>query len=627
MSLVELGAQRVAWPWQLDYPEGTNLNAAWELAQGHNIYLHNGPEGFLSAPYPPLFYLVTAPISLITGPSFWPGRLLSFVSTVAIAALIAYIVWRLSNAGSAGLAAGVVAGGLWLSLSPVIIWSTLYKQDMTAMALDLAGLAWVARYSDTGGRKVYFAAVLFALAFFTKQSAVIGMAASTLWLLIRDRGLGLRFAGLLAALIGVPFLLLNALLGGGLWEHVVTYQTLWQTESRLRKSLEALVNEYWPLLLVGGLALLGLALALARMARSAGSVRAGVGSLWGLVVLYALLGWAATLAKSGHVGANFNHLLDGLLPTCILVGLALAYPLRRIERGAWGAVSLGMAAGVGLLLLAQMLAFNDPITWFRGMRPSEERNTEMRGLSELVARTPGDIYSEDIYLLLGNGRRVLYDDPFTMSSLANLGRWDDSVLNQSVRDRRFPLVLLSHGSVRWTEEGLAALKDSYTLKFPGTIDAYEPKLFPDSPQYRLDCTLSAEGDSVSLKGYSLAPGVAWTGLKPGEVLRAAVYWQPQNQLGHDYASYVHVLNGAGERVAGRDNPQTGASRPSAEWKPGATTIDTTAIPLPIGLSPGRYRLIAGMYRMEGGGIKALPATCREGEAYGEAVSLGWVEVK
>jgi hypothetical protein len=152
-------------------------------------------------------------------------------------------------------------------------------------------------------------------------------------------------------------------------------------------------------------------------------------------------------------------------------------------------------------------------------------------------------------------------------------------------------------------------------------------MFPATPQYGLNCALTNGGDSMTLEGYSLAPGVAWNGIKRGDTLRASLYWRPTESIQHDYASYLHVLNEKGEQIAGRDNPATGASLPTTAWPPGRTITDTTAIPLPADLGVGRYRLVAGMYRLEGGAVRALPARCEIGEGYGDAVSLGWVEVR
>jgi 4-amino-4-deoxy-L-arabinose transferase-like glycosyltransferase len=65
---------------------------------------------------------------------------------VACAGLGAALVAR--EAGSR--LAGVLAGALFLALSPTIIWAALYKQDFPALAFGLVGLVWLARWP--GGR-------------------------------------------------------------------------------------------------------------------------------------------------------------------------------------------------------------------------------------------------------------------------------------------------------------------------------------------------------------------------------------------------------------------------------------------------------------------------------------------
>ena len=100
-------------------------------------------------------------------------------------------------------------------------------------------------------------AVLFALAFYTKQSAISGAAATTLWLLARDWRTGMRFGITLAALVLVPFGLGTLLTGGGLFEHLVGYHELPHTGRRFMRSITQLTVEYWPLLVLSAAALAG----------------------------------------------------------------------------------------------------------------------------------------------------------------------------------------------------------------------------------------------------------------------------------------------------------------------------------------------------------------------------------
>ena len=616
----------LSWPWQFDYDEGINLNATLQLASGHNIYRHNGPEGFLSAPYPPIFYLLNAPLTWVTGPQLTSGRIFSLIATLAIAVLLALIVRRITGAWTAG----VLASALWLSLSPVIVWSTLYKQDMPALALGLGGLAWALTHRDD--KRLYVPAILFALAFYTKQSAVSAAAATSLWLLLRDTRLGSRFVLIMLALVPLPFLLGNLILGGGLWEHLVGNHALPWSLGQFSRYIGRLWSEHWALLILGGAALAGMLVALLKRGQDT-SLCTQLASPWGLAGLYALMGGASMLLQAGYEGANYNHLLDGLVPSCMLAGLAIGKLARiyEVDKAAnptrHMAFTLGGLAIGAVLLVLQSASFTHPNLWYLGGWPSASRDELMNKLSSLVAATPGDIYSEDAYLLLRNGHRVLYDDPSTFVPLAETGGWDDTIFNQSVRDRRFPLVILQRGSARWTAEGRRALEESYTLKFPDAIDTYEAKLYPGAAQFASQCTLSGDNDSIRLLGHSLGPGASYTGVSAGSTLHAALYWQAAGPIEHNYASYVHLVNDKGEKVAGRDNPQTAADHPTSEWQPSETAMDPNSLPIPTDVPPGKYKLIAGMYRLAANNLKALSPICTSGATYGEAVLLSEVEVK
>jgi hypothetical protein len=649
---VQIGTTFVAWPWQFDSAEGVNLNATVELAQGHNIYAPNGPDYFISAPYTPLFYLLNVPFTWLTGPSLGVGRAISMLATLAIAVLLFYVVRKMTSVWSAG----VLAGALWLSISPVITWSALYTQHTLSLALGFGGLAWTLQYVGVEGqsqagrheRLLYIGAVLFALAFYAKQSAIDAAAATTLWLIVLDVRRGLRFALALAALIAIPFVLVNLIVQGGLWEKVVAnHAGAWSSGRALRLTTR-LWAEYWPLIVWGAVCLTGIIVGFINSLLSPGrrELRSALASPWALAAFYLVASALSVIARIGYDGINYNHFLDVLIPFCILAGLSAGWVLNWLQTHVWApiaratqenvvatpkarqGVALGGLALCTLLLVAQLLQYKDPHTWYIGMWPEPARDAQMRALSKLVAETPGDILSDDSYLLLSNKRKVLYDDSFMFATLADSGRWDNSVLVRSLRDRRFPLLFL-FDTDRWPENQQQALHDDYTLKFLDALATYVPILVPASPQYDLQCTLSKEKDSVSLEGYSLAPGITDNGVGRGEVLRAALYWRAGGKLQQNYASYVHMVNDKGENLASQDNPHTGASSPTTSWSTASTITDTASIPIPGNLAPGRYRLVAGMYRFDqaSGKIDPLPASCAQGEQYGDAVSLGWVAIK
>ena len=252
----------------------------------------------------------------------------------------------------------------------------------------------------------------------------------------------------------------------------------------------------------------------------------------------------------------------------------------------------------------------------------------MTGLSDVIARSPGDLYSEDDYLILHSGRPVIYDDPSTFPLLAAAGRWDDSVFVQSLRDRRFSLILLWPGSGRLIGAERQAFLDSYELKYPDSIETYVPKAIPDAPQYALACRLTGGADAVTLSGASLSPGVAWRGVAPGDVLHVVPVWQATQPLGRSYASFVHLVDARGQTRAARDEPATGAGRPTTAWPPGQQIVDDLAVPIPADMPAGRYQVVIGLYFNDGGAIRPLlPACADPQQQYGDAVAAGWITVR
>ncbi len=484
----------VAWPWQFDYTEGVNLNATVQLSQGHNIYMHNGPNSFISAPYPPLFYLLDAPFNRLFGPSFTLGRIISLAATLLVAALLVYAVQWVTRRWLPG----ILAAMLWLSLTPVIIWAALYTQHILALMFGFAGLVVAMRFPE--GRRSYLAALLFTLAFYTKQSAFDAAGVTTFWLFVLNKRNGIRFGLILAAMVGVPFLVGNLIVHGGLWEHLFSNQALAWGWPRFWRLLGRLLNDEWPLL-AWALAcslftLLAWLLGLVRKRPLVSFSR-----YWSLAVVYFCVALLSVLARLGRDGVNYNHFIDALLPVCLLVGLSLGYLMARIEarseqetteEGAGKSSATtppqgrgrfaGALAALALLLavvVVQVFVMLSPYTMYNGPWPGPAIEGQMLAISNLIVNKPGELYSEDVYLALANGKRVLYDDAFMFVNLAAQGKWDDSVYNRMLHERQFSLILLEPGPGRFTKTGRQLFNDNYELLYGDIRNSYVPLTAPD----------------------------------------------------------------------------------------------------------------------------------------------------
>ncbi len=82
---------------------------------------------------------------------------------------------------------------------------------------------------------------------------------------------------------------------------------------------------------------------------------------------------------------------------------------------------------------------------------------------------------------------------------------------------------------------------------------------------------------------------------PGQALPVEFVWQPPVRPSADYNLFLQLLNSEGAPVAQHDSPPNGGYSPTSGWQAGQQIVSRHALPLPAGLLPGNYRLIAGLY--------------------------------
>lgn len=116
-------------------------------------------------------------------------------------------------------------------------------------------------------------------------------------------------------------------------------------------------------------------------------------------------------------------------------------------------------------------------------------------------------------------------------------------------------------------------------------------------------TLRASAPAVELgRGAATLVEAAWTTqARPGEAVLVQLTWHAGSPPpGEDLTVYVHLLNRAGERVAGHDGAPLLWLRPTSTWAEGETLVDRHGFLIPQGLPTGEYTLRVGMYRPESG---------------------------
>ncbi len=394
------------------------LGMAQLLATRGNYFPDLTDYPYLIANYPPVFIGLVALGQRLLGPSLAFPRALGLLATLGvILALYAGLRAFSRDRTSAALLASLFALP-WF----VITWAGLARVDTLAILFSLAGLAIVLRRGV--GAHAWPALVCFWLAFFTKQNALLAPAAVGLALLTaRDRRLGralLAYALPLLALFG----LLVAATRGQAYRHLVPYTAAAGYEpGRMGASYLQFALVAAPLLV-----LIVAALALVPRAFASGTGR--------ILLAYFVLNLLA-LATIAKAGAAQNYFLEPWAATLLLAGFAWSRLVERWPKAAEARLAFLLAAGT-----VASLAFPSLHRLPQALRRPANAE-EFLEATRLVRETQGDVLSENLSLLVVNGRRVLVE-PFGVLLLARQGLLPTDRLTRDCEAGRFPLVIAEH---------------------------------------------------------------------------------------------------------------------------------------------------------------------------------------
>ncbi len=584
-----LGVTGLVFPYQLDYGEGLLLHFVREWSQGRPIYLPIGEYPFITANYPPLGILLPLALTPLIGLHYAAGRVWTLLAIAAIAALIA--AW-VRQEGRRWLPA-VAAALLFLGSPYIYHWAPLFRVDLIGLALTLGGLYALSHRVESGGgvracptppsplsgergKLFWTAVVLFVAALYAKQSFLFAPAAALAYLfLFADRRLAVYMAAAMAGLGGGLFLLINTFTQGGFWQGLVVSNVnpfLWP--------------EFWKQLgnffgTFAGLALLAAWYAADKfLLDRATPLRHKVNP----IDLY-LIASLASLCFAGKAGAWENYFFEALAAITICAGLGLA------RLGRYGKQPYGVLAPL-LILLQVALMWHTPRVAERYLQLTRQSN---EAIAPILATTPDPIASEDMGLLVTNGKGLDYCS-FQYSQLARVGRWDQSWELGQLRDRRWTLVILERGTrldvdryQRFTREFLSELDRNYRhARTVGKYDLYEPD--PLQRERRAEF-----GDRLAVVGWSLhAPPE----LKPGDTLGLTVVWQAQQKVTADYTAFAHLVDEAGRGWAGDDHQPHGSLYPTSRWGAHEMVRDTFTLTVPADAPSGLYTIEIGWYNLE-----------------------------
>ncbi|MCP4600683.1 MAG: hypothetical protein GY847_09155 [Proteobacteria bacterium] len=296
---------RVQYPFQLEWLEGGVVDHVRRILIGQKLYVEPSLD-FVPFIYTPLYYYLSAAVSLIIGVGFTPLRGVSICASIGCFVLIFLTVRKdtketLPGVVAAGLyAANFRTGGAWFDLARV---DSLF-------VLFLLISVYMIKFRITF-KSYLLAGILMALAFLTKQAALVAAVPLMCLCFVQNRRIAFIFVAVTALIVGASTLLLDFVHDGWYSYYVFYLPKAHAIEKRM--FLDFWVkNLFWPMPIASVLALIYLATHLKGSKKKTGL------SYGFMFVAFVGTSWFSSL----HSGSYDNVFLPAYAAISILFGLA-----------------------------------------------------------------------------------------------------------------------------------------------------------------------------------------------------------------------------------------------------------------------------------------------------------------
>ena len=409
-------------PRSFDYSEGLVWQQAVRIP-GPDMYSRSQALPFIAFQYPPMFYLLVHLMRQF-GPGYLAaGRAVSVVSAVLVAGIGGTLVILAARQPGQPvrrdtLLCGLVTALLILSTHVVHVWGMVMRVDAASVALGLCGLLSGAL---ARGRLWALAAglLLCVAAAYTKQTQVAAGFALFATAFTRDRRSALLAAAVAGGIGLVVFAALQISTGGGFAFNIIDCNVnTWSLHTLLQLVRDERSSA--PLLLLA----LCFVPRLYRAAVRSRSFTCTMLLVYGLASVFPALAAAKT-------GANVNYFFELVTASCIVAGFGLATLVQDLPQSL---PSFNLAC-----MVLVFFGFSAPFVQAGFLLDPVAQQREQRLVARIAAAAK-PVSSEDMLMIMQAGKSVYYE-PFIVTELALLHRWDERPLIDMIRGRGFAFMI------------------------------------------------------------------------------------------------------------------------------------------------------------------------------------------
>ncbi|MEO6063333.1 MAG: glycosyltransferase family 39 protein [Thermoflexales bacterium] len=389
-------AQRMAYPYGLEWLEGALFQQARRAAFGLPLYTAPGPD-YTPMIYPPMFAWLGAPLVYFTPSGIFSLRVLSVAATLVTAALL----FKLTRDETRSAFAGALSASLYLAMYRISgAWYDVARVDAVFVALMFAAVAAARRARNGWGWAL--AGVLFAAATLTKHPAAFVMAAIAGDALLRRNKAAVALPLAAGAILLGAFVALESSSGGWFSFYVLKLPAgdPWSAEIFMNAFVKDLLGPL-PIAIAAALGFLVIR-----------SMRGREWRMWAILLIVTALGSAWSRA---HVGGSPNTLMPVFATLALLGGMAFG-EARTSARGmsARAVEVVRIFASLGAIVQFACLVYTP------GALVPTARDTAMNAaLADRIARAGGEVFApfDDTLAYLGARAQMA-----SASSIENVDR-------------------------------------------------------------------------------------------------------------------------------------------------------------------------------------------------------------
>jgi 4-amino-4-deoxy-L-arabinose transferase-like glycosyltransferase len=412
-----------------DYNEGWNAFIA--MRAWSDLPLYPQDQTLHTNNYPPLSFYIVGALGLQVGDNIFAGRIVSLVSTVAIAGEVAVVVRLLGGSWRVAGFAGLVFLGLLIVLDSSYIG--MDDPQLLGHAVMLAGLIVLLRRRGAGSHLIV-AAVVMVVAGLIKHNLMALPLAVTAWLFLTDGRSLWVWLGAAAAAVAGALLALWLLYGAPMLDNIASARSYSLARLILitKRALETL-----QIPLVGSSLLF-----VARPSDAASQ----------LVALYGGCALLVGLVFAGGGGVGENAFFDLLIALSLGAGLLLqqvaeiapSYPPEQVR----AAVAAAYVLGIGLDLPGA------PVRMLSGASPITRTEADTRADLTFLAGIEGRVMCETLALCYWAGKGFEVDTFNARQGFLARGH-DERILLDLVRSGAFAAVQLTKAAPERDDERIS----------------------------------------------------------------------------------------------------------------------------------------------------------------------------